>query len=63
MIHAYVGTPGSGKSYTVTMMGVKALAEGRHWWANYTVIPEFVYIALRKRYKKSHQEALAATLR
>lgn len=61
MIHAYTGTPGSGKSYALVRAGVADLARGRDVWANFSFFPELVYLALRKRYRLDHGEALAAT--
>lgn len=61
MIHAYTGTPGSGKSYALVRAGVADLARGRDVWANFSFFPELVYLALRKRFRLDHGEALAAT--
>jgi len=61
MIHAYTGTPGSGKSYNLTAEGIAALAKGRTVWANYGFQPEYVYLALRSLYRVPHREAVAAT--
>lgn len=58
MIEAYVGIPGSGKSYALVYRGLWALARGRRLYANFGFIRENVYLWLRKRARFSHREAV-----
>lgn len=60
MIEAYVGIPGSGKSYMLVHRGLYALARGRCIWANFGFIRENVYYWLRIRAKFGHREAVLA---
>lgn len=58
MIEAYVGIPGSGKSYMLVHRGLHSLAKGRPLWANFGFIRENVYYWLRIRGKLDHREAV-----
>ena len=58
MIEAYVGVPGSGKSYMLVKRGLEALAKGRKVYANFGFIRENVYYYLRRRHRMSHREAV-----
>lgn len=58
MIEAFVGIPGSGKSYALVLKGLQALAEGRTVYANFGLIPERVYLWLRLRRRLSHRDAV-----
>lgn len=58
MIEAYIGIPGSGKSYMLVHRGLHALARGRTIWANFGFIRENVYYWLRFRAKLDHREAV-----
>lgn len=58
MIEAYVGIPGSGKSYMLVHRGLHALARGRLLYANFGFIRENVYHWLRVRAALSHREAV-----
>jgi len=58
MIEAYVGVPGSGKSYMLVKRGLEALARGRKVYANFGFVRENVYHYLRKRHNISHREAV-----
>lgn len=55
-----VGIPGSGKTYKMLSLLVQRLAEGRAVRCNFNLRFERVYLALRRRYRLSHSEALAA---
>lgn len=61
MIEAFVGIPGSGKSYALVLKGLQALAEGKRVYANFGFIRENVYYWLRKRAKLPHREAVLRT--
>ena len=58
MIEAYIGIPGSGKSYMLVHRGLRELAKGRRVYANFGFIRENVYLWLRKRAGLSHREAV-----
>lgn len=58
MIEAYVGVPGSGKSYMLVKRGLSALAKGKQVYANFGFIRENVYYYLRRRYRIPHREAV-----
>lgn len=57
MIEAYIGIPGSGKSYMLVLKGLEALAKGRLVYANFGYIRENVYYWLRSK-NFSHREAV-----
>ena len=59
----YVGVPGSGKSYRLTWGIVRSLAQGRHVRVNFSLRPSKLYIALRLRYRLSHEDAQQAITR
>lgn len=63
MIEAFVGIPGSGKSYALVLKGLEALAADRPRpvYANFGFIRENVYHYLRKRKRLSHREAVLRT--
>lgn len=58
MIEAYIGIPGSGKSYMLVHRGLHALARGRTVWANFGFIRENVYYWLRIRANLDHRDAV-----
>ncbi|WP_243029218.1 zonular occludens toxin domain-containing protein [Thermus albus] len=58
MIEAFVGIPGSGKSYALVVKGLEALASGRMVYANFGLLPERVYLWLRLRRRLSHRDAV-----
>lgn len=58
MIEAYIGIPGSGKSYMLVHRGLHALARGRTVWANFSFIRENVYYWLRIRANLDHRDAV-----
>lgn len=58
MIEAYVGIPGSGKSYMLVKRGLEALAKGKKIYANFGFIRENVYLYLRLRHRLDHREAV-----
>jgi len=58
MIEAYVGVPGSGKSYMLVKRDLEALAKGKRIYANFGFIRENVYHYLRRRYRLPHREAV-----
>ncbi|WP_114311596.1 zonular occludens toxin domain-containing protein [Thermus caldifontis] len=58
MIEAFVGVPGSGKSYALVIKGLEALKAGRRVYANFGLIPERVYLWLRRRARLSHRDAV-----
>lgn len=55
-----VGTPGMGKSYTLTFRALESLAAGRHVRLNFGLRPDRVFIALRLRFRLSEEDARAA---
>lgn len=63
MIEAFVGIPGSGKSYALVLKGLEALAapRPRPVYANFGFIRENVYFWLRRRKKLEHREAVLRT--
>lgn len=63
MIEAFVGIPGSGKSYALVLKGLEALASPRPRpvYANFGFIRENVYHYLRRRKKLPHREAVLRT--
>ncbi|BDG15774.1 zonular occludens toxin domain-containing protein [Thermus brockianus] len=63
MIEAFVGIPGSGKSYALVLKGLQALSlpKPRPVYANFGFIRENVYHYLRVRKKLSHREAVLRT--
>ncbi|WP_018467929.1 zonular occludens toxin domain-containing protein [Calidithermus timidus] len=60
MIEAYVGIPGSGKSYMLVHRGLRALVRGRRLYANFAFVRENVYHWLRLRARFGHREAVLA---
>ncbi|WP_456411513.1 zonular occludens toxin domain-containing protein, partial [Oceanithermus sp.] len=60
MIEAYVGVPGSGKSYMLVFRGLQALAKGKRVYANFGFLRDNVYIYLRRRYRLSHRDSVLA---
>lgn len=58
MIEAYVGVPGSGKSYMLVKRGLEALARGKRIYANFGFVRENVYHYLRRRHRLPHREAV-----
>jgi hypothetical protein len=61
VIEAFVGIPGSGKSYALVLKGLQSLREGRRVYANFGFIRENVYWWLRKRGGLDHREAVLRT--
>jgi hypothetical protein len=59
----YVGVPGSGKSYRLTWGIVRVFAQGRHVRVNFGIRPAKLYIALRMRYRLTHEDAQRACTR
>ena len=57
-IEAYVGVPGSGKSYMLVKRGLEALAKARQVYADSGFIRDNVYHYLRRRHRMSHREAV-----
>lgn len=62
-MHLIVGTPGSGKSYTLTYRAIESLAYGRAVRLNFALLPERVFAALRIRYGLSEADARDAVRR
>jgi hypothetical protein len=58
MIEAYVGVPGSGKSYMLVKKGLDSLAKGRRVFANFGFLRNNVYLYLRKRHRLPHVRAV-----
>jgi hypothetical protein len=62
-IYAVVGVPGSGKTYSMVYMGLRAVAEGKRVWSNFGVDREAMYRWLRLRCGMSRMEAEKALAR
>jgi len=58
MIEAYIGIPGSGKSYMLVHRGLHAVARGQTVYANFGFIRENVYHWLRRRTQLDHRTAV-----
>ncbi|RTI13105.1 zonular occludens toxin domain-containing protein [Thermus scotoductus] len=61
MIEAFVGVPGSGKSYALVLKGLEALAKGKRVYANFGFIRENVYLWLRRCARLDHRTAVLRT--
>lgn len=54
MINAYVGKPGTGKTYSLVLLAIKAIGNGRDVYSNFFIDEEKVYkLLLAKKKKKS----------